>query len=253
MEVKKIKKLQLENYSKIFFQIGLVFTLFIIYTVLEFKTYEKKIREIDQVYTMTKESDVDIPIIKIKTYNPAMSKTPPPPMVEKFIVVENTKDIIETVIGTTETDESDVINLSTDTANIKAISNINEVTEAEEIIEDVPFVLIEDVPVFPGCKGNNEQLRSCFSKKIAEYYSKNFDKNLATELGLTEGKKRILLYFRIDSKGNVIDVKARAPHPTLEREVVKIINSLPKMIPGKQRGIPVIVSYSIPITFEIRL
>jgi protein TonB len=254
MEVKKIKKLQLENYSKLFFQIGLVLSLFIIHNLLEIKHYDKKTAPINQVFTMTREPDVDveIPIIKIKPYNPAMSKTPPPPSLEKLKIVENTQEIIETILGTTETDESDVINLSKDTANAKGIRNINEAVEEEEITEDVPFVLIEDVPIFPGCKGNNEQLRFCFSKKITEYFSKNFNKNLATELDLAEGKKRILLFFRIDNKGNVIDVKARAPHPVLQKEVIKIINSLPKMIPGKQRGTPVTVSYSIPITFEVR-
>ena len=42
------------------------------------------------------------------------------------------------------------------------------------------------------------------------------------------------------------------PHPVLEREVAQIIGSLPKMKPGRQRGKPVGVSYSIPITFEVR-
>jgi|TARA_R110001606_G_scaffold165235_4_gene309637 protein TonB len=253
MEEKKIKKLQLENYSKIFFQIGLVLSLFIIHNLLEIKKFDRKTAKINQVFTMTSESDydVEIPIIKLKTYNPAMSKTPPPPSLEKIEIVEDTKEIIENIIGTTETDESDVINLSTDTANGEAISSIIEVKEDEEIIEDVPFVLIENVPIYPGCKGNNKQLRSCFSKKIAQYFSENFDKNLAKDLGLEQGKKRILLLFRIDTKGNVIDVKARAPHPVLQEEVIKIINSLPKMIPGKQRDIPVTVSYSIPITFEV--
>jgi len=244
MEAKKIKRLQLENYSKIFFQIGLVLTLFIIYTVLKFKTDEKKTKEIKQVYTMTKEADIDIPILK--TYNPSIHKNTPPPIVEKVIIVENTKDIIETIFGTTETDIFEAIQLSTDTGNI------NEIAEEEEIIEDVPFILIEDVPVYPGCKGNNNQLKSCFTKKIAHYFSENFDKNLVTELGLDNGKRRIFVLFRINKQGKVIDVKAKAPHPILEKEVIKIIRSLPKMIPGKQRGVPVNISYSIPITIEVR-
>ena len=51
-------------------------------------------------------------------------------------------------------------------------SQIEEVEEAEEIIEDVPFTIIENVPVFPGCKGNNDKLRACFSKKVQRHYSK---------------------------------------------------------------------------------
>lgn len=58
--------------------------------------------------------------------------------------------------------------------------------------------------------------------------------------------------FRIDKQGQFVDVQARAPHPVLEREVKTIINSLPKMTPGKQRNRPVAVSYSLPITFLVK-
>ncbi|WP_438977582.1 energy transducer TonB, partial [Polaribacter sp.] len=41
--------------------------------------------------------------------------------------------------------------------------------------------------------------------------------------------------------------------PVLEKEVIKIINDLPQMKPGKQNGKAVPVSYSIPITFQVML
>ena len=56
----------------------------------------------------------------------------------------------------------------------------------------------------------------------------------------------------IDEKGNIGQVRARAPHPRLEKEAARVINSLPKMKPGKQRGKPVGVMYSLPIAFKVQ-
>ncbi len=64
-------------------------------------------------------------------------------------------------------------------------------------------------------------------------------------------KKRIFVLFRIDKNGKVTDVRARAPHPRLQKEVVDVIGSLPTMTPGSQRGRPVAVKYSLPILFQV--
>ena len=139
-----------------------------------------------------------------------------------------------------------------ETATVDVEEDIEEVEEAEEFIEDIPFILIEDVPVFPGCKGNNKELKACFTKKVTGHFGRQFNLDLATELGLLPGKKRLFVVFTISKTGKVINVRSRGPHPVLEKEVAKVIGSLPQMKPGKQRGNPVGVSYSIPITFEVR-
>ncbi len=244
MEIKKNPKQQLENYSKIFLQIGLVLTLFITYALIEHKTYEKNnLKSLGQA-NMIDDMKEDIPIIEIQDLKPPPQKTPPP-VVEQIKVVEDDLKIEETVIESTETDETEGVIVDT--------NDIVEVEEVEEVVEDIPFVLIENVPVYPGCKGDNKKLKACFTKKVTEYFGKNFDVGLAGELGLQAGKKKMFVVFRIDRTGKVSNVKARGPHPRLEKEVVKIISSLPKMTPGKQRGTPVGVSYSIPITFEVRI
>ena len=244
MEVKKNPRKRLENFSRIFFQIGLVLSLFVIYTIVEYKTYERNdLKSLGQA-TMTDEMQEDIPIIEIQEVKPPPRNVPA--LVEKIRVVEDEMKIEETIIESTETDESDaVVIINTD--------DIVEVAEAEEVIEDTPFILIENVPVYPGCKGNNKELKACFTKKISEFFGSKFDVNLATQLGLDAGKKKLYVVFRIDKTGKVTNVKARGPHKRLEKEVVSIISSLPKMKPGEQRGTPVGVSYSIPITFEVRL
>ena len=153
-------------------------------------------------------------------------------------VVEDEEEVEETIIESTESDEE------------LEIEDI-EIEEVEEDVE-VPFAVIENVPVFPGCeRGNNEKKRKCMSEKIAKFVQRKFNTDLAGDLGLT-GRQRISVIFKIDKSGNVTGVRARAPHPRLEKEAQRVINLLPKMQPGKQRGKAVIVPYSLPIIFQVQ-
>jgi len=117
---------------------------------------------------------------------------------------------------------------------------------------DVPFAVIEQVPVFPGCEnlGSNEEQKKCMSDKIQEFVNKNFNTDLGKELNLS-GRNRIIVQFKIDKQGNIADVRSRAPHPDLEVEAERVINSLPSMKPGKQGGVEVGVMYSLPIVFQV--
>lgn len=115
----------------------------------------------------------------------------------------------------------------------------------------VPFAAIEKVPVFPGCTGaTNEEMKLCMSQKIATFVGQNFNANLGKELGLT-GRQRIAIQFKIDKTGKIVDVKARAPRPELEAEAVRVVEKLPQMQPGEQKGEKVGVIYSLPIVFEV--
>ena len=89
------------------------------------------------------------------------------------------------------------------------------------------------------------------SQKIQKFVQKKFNTELAGDLGLS-GKQRISVIFKIDKNGNVTGVRSRAPHPRLEQEAARVINALPKMKPGKQRGKAVIVPYSLPIVFQVQ-
>jgi len=165
--------------------------------------------------------------------------SPPPPSPEVIEIVEDEEEVEETVIESTETDQEEEID----------IEDI-EVDEYEDV--EVPFAIIENVPVFPGCdKGNNETKRQCMSEKIAKFVQRKFNTELAGDLGLS-GRQRISVIFKIDRTGSVMGVRARAPHPRLEKEAQRVINLLPKMKPGRQRGKAVIVPYSLPIIFQVQ-
>ncbi|MFA5300307.1 MAG: M56 family metallopeptidase [Lutibacter sp.] len=118
-------------------------------------------------------------------------------------------------------------------------------------VESIPFNRVEIVPVFPGCVGTEEELRTCLQDQITAHISSNFNSELANGLKLTSGLKKIFVMFTIDKEGNIINIKSRAPHKKLEEEAIRVIASLPKMIPGKERGRPVAVQYSLPIAFKV--
>lgn len=116
----------------------------------------------------------------------------------------------------------------------------------------IPEGHFEKVPVFPGCENliGNAALKKCMSKKMAQFVNKKFNTKIANKLGLV-GRQRINVIFKIDKTGNVIKVRARAPHKDLEEEAIRVVKQLPQIKPGMQRGKAVIVPYSLPIVFQI--
>lgn len=142
--------------------------------------------------------------------------------------------------------------------SLPIIFQINEKPENEETelipLDDVevPFAVIENVPVYPGCEdlSSNIEKKTCMSEKITKFVVENFNTKIANQNGLS-GRQRINVIFKIDTEGNIKGVRSRAPHPALEAEAMRVISSLPKMKPGIQKGKPVTVPYSLPIIFEI--
>ena len=244
MEIKKDPKQRLEKYSKIFTEIGLVHVLFIVYQLLEHKTYERTISDSLGEVAMIDEAKEDVPILERQEVI-VPKDVPPPPIPEKIQVIEDDLEIEETVLSDTETDETESVETNYDIPIVEA-------EEEEEVVEDVPFMVIENVPVYPGCTGSEQELKNCFTKKIKEFFVKRFNGDLAKELGLSSGKKRIIVLFRVDTKGEVTDIRARAPHPRIQEEVIEIIGKLPQMTPGNQRGRPVRVQYTLPIIFHVK-
>lgn len=118
--------------------------------------------------------------------------------------------------------------------------------------DDIPYAAIEEVPIYPGCGelNTNEERRDCMSNYISSMVTNNFNSQLANNLGLS-GRQRISVQFKIDTNGFIVDILARAPHPALEEETIRVINTLPRVIPGKQRGQKVNVMYSLPILFQV--
>ncbi len=117
--------------------------------------------------------------------------------------------------------------------------------------EEVPFTLIKQAPVFPGCE-NAIDKKKCFQDKIKEHVSKNFNKSITNGLGIDSGNKKVYVQFIIDKNGTITKTRARGLHKATEKEAIRVIQSLPKMQPAEHDGKKVNVKYTLPINFVIQ-
>jgi len=239
MKPKKNPKADLRRKSFLFFQLGMIVMLFAAWQAMEWKSNEA-VAIVDSA--PTGQEIENQPPITMPFTPPPPPPPPPPPAPPVIEVVDDDDDVKEIIIGPTESNQDDVI------------AKINDIVEVDDdVIVEVPFKLIEDAPVFPGCEGasNRMAMKKCMEEKIGKFVNKKFNTDLASDLGL-EGRQRIFVVFKIDVNGDIVGVQARATHPMLEKEATRVVKLLPDMTPGKQRGVPVIVSYSLPIVFDIQ-
>ncbi|MCK0160730.1 energy transducer TonB [Allomuricauda sp. F6463D] len=234
MEPKKNPKADVGRNSALYFVIGLAAVLALVYGAMEWKKYDE-VSNYDISMNVEDQLDEEVPMTEqIKTPPP-----PPPPAAPEIIeVVEDEEEVEETVIESTETSQEE------------EVIEIEEV-EVEEVEEDisVPFAVIEDVPVFPGCEGASDK-KACFQEMMQKHIRKNFRyPEIAQEMGV---QGRVSVIFVIQQDGSIGNIRMRGPDKNLEAEAMRIIKKLPNMTPGKQRGRAVKVPFSIPITFKLQ-
>lgn len=241
MQIKKYPHKNLNKNRLIYFQIGLSLILIILLISVEWKSYtnlpEKQPLNYNQV--------VFEEMIEIKL----PEKTP-----EVKTEVNPKEIILPHEPNEKEISEKKKAVVETPTIDFDPNSVFSELKQPiDEPIEEVSWITVEDVPIFPGCevyKDNNKR-RSCMQKRLADFIGKHFNTRLASDLGL-EGRHIIYTKFKISHTGEVIFLGGRNPNPELVKEAKRVINKLPEMIPGKQRDIPVNVIFGLPINFKVQ-
>lgn len=244
MEIKKSESADLRKNIWTYVLTGLAFMLLLSWQALEVESKEIVITLPEEEPDPVSMVEEDVPIMMLLDTPPP---PPPPPVIpEKIEIVEDDKEIVEQVLAPTET---------TVTEEVKEVKVAEVRTEARavEVIEDVPFAVIENAPVFPGCenKKTNEDRKKCMSEKVTAFVNKNFNTGLANEQGL-EGRQQIVVQFKVDKNGDIVDVQTKAKNTALQKEALRVINKLPKMQPGRQRGKAVSVIYGFPIIFQVQ-
>lgn len=116
---------------------------------------------------------------------------------------------------------------------------------------DIPFGVVQQVPTFKECSGSKEEITKCTSQKISKHVNKEFNMDVPKELGIVGVTTKIITVFKINTEGNIVDVRARGGNAKLEEEAVRVIKTIPQMVPGKHEGKIVSVLYELPITFRI--
>ena len=234
MQLKKNPEADLNKNRNLYFVIGLTLVLGVTWGAVEYKSYERKIDLTNGDMLIDDEEDVPI-TEQLKT--PPPPPPPPPPAPEVIEIVEDEEEVEETVIESTESDEEMVIE------DIVVEDDFDDI--------DVPFAVIEDVPIFPGCESvAKSQRRACFQEQMNKHIRKNFRyPDIAQEMGI---QGRVYVNFIISKDGTITNIRMRGPDKNLENEAARIIGRLPQMTPGRQRGRPVRVPFSIPITFRLQ-
>ena len=226
MEEKKSPKANLENKKVMFTQIGLIISLLIAWLAFEHKSYDK--RQIDESL-LNREVVLDEEMVEITKQE---EQKPQP---------------VEQPQQTTQLEIVDD-NVETEDININAEVEQNEVIEEyvapevveEEVVEQEIFQIVEEMPAFPG----GEQ-------KLMEYVGKNIKyPQIARETGI---QGRVFIGFVVEPDGSVSNVKLlRGIGGGCDEEAMRVVKSMPKWKPGKQRGKAVRVSYMLPVNFKLQ-
>jgi protein TonB len=204
---------------------GFVFVLSLCYVALEWTEQEvTKYEVMDDEFLF--EEEVEIQQTTQETPPP-----PPPPAVQEVEVLNVVEDNVET--------ESIEINTEDDKEEVVIAAPVEAPEEEEE--EEVIFVVVETMPEFPG----GQQALFKFLSENVKYPV------IAQENGI---QGRVICQFVVNKDGSIVDVEVvrSGGDPSLDKEAVRVIKSMPKWKPGKQRGKAVRVKYTVPVNFKLQ-
>ena len=238
MQLKKNPKADLAKQSGLFFAIG--FAAISGFTLWGFEAKMQNKDNLSYQYAVNNKAVIEEEPVAIELPTPEMpQQAPPPPVLTQEIeVVESDKPVEEVLIGSTDPSDPTPPKL-----DIPVVEDENP-----EIV--VPFAVIEDKPLFQECKNvpRSEQM-SCFKEHLDKHVKNNFRyPQAALDMGI-EG--RVNVSFRINTDGTISILGVRGTDRILEDEAKRIISSIPKLIPGKQRNKPTAVTFAYPINFKL--
>ena len=226
MQLKKSPNASLEDKKLTFVLIGLVLVLSICYVAFEWT--EKEVTKYEVTDTdFFFEEEIDIQQTTQETPPP-----PPPPAVQEVEVLNVVEDDVETeTIEINTEDEKDV--------EVVIAPPVEAPVEEEE--EEVIFMVVETMPEFPGGQ-----------QALFKYLGENVKYPVIAQENGIQG--RVICQFVVNKDGSIVDVVVvrSSGEPSLDKEALRVINSMPKWKPGKQRGKPVRVKYTVPVNFRLQ-
>lgn len=229
MEVKKSPKADLEGKKSTWMLIGYVLILAAVFVAFEWTERDKQVTTDTGVVEPIFEEEM----IPITEEEPEQKQAPPPPeapKVEEVLqIADNDADVEETTIKSSEDDNTAV-----------EIKYIEPVVEEEEPVEEEIFMVVEQMPEFPGGMA-----------ELMKFLSKNIKyPTIAQENGI---QGRVIVQFVVNQDGSIVDpVVMRSVDPYLDKEALRVISTMPKWKPGMQRGKAVRVKYTVPVTFRLQ-
>ena len=209
-----------------FIQIGMVISLIVAWLAFEHKSYDK--REIDPSLLRTAEvvEEELVEITKQEEQKPQPVEVPK--QTTQLEIVQDDVEVEDIEINA-EVDQTEVIE-----------EYVAPEVEEEEVVEQEIFQIVEEMPAYPGG-----------DQKMMEYIAKNIKyPQIARESGI---QGRVFVGFVVEPDGSVSNVKImRGIGGGCDEEAMRVVKSMPKWKPGKQRGKPVRVSYTLPVNFKLQ-
>ena len=224
METKKTPKANLENKRPTWLLVGYVTVL-----AFMFVAFDIRVDTSGRINENVFEQDMEIPL----TRQPEVTPPPPPqvtPINDVLTIIDDDATAEETNFASSEETGEDVV-----------IKHIPVTVDEEVVVEDEIFVIVEENPQFPdgGTAG------------LLQYLGKNIKYPTIPQENGTQG--RVTVQFVVNKDGSIVDVKViRGVDPYLDKEAVRVISTMPKWIPGKQRGVPVRCKFTVPVTFKLQ-
>ena len=231
METKKAPEVDLEKKRLLFTQVGFIITLALLLLAFEWTSSETQTNSLGEMAAADIEDEM-IPVTRQQEVQPP----PPPPRPQVTEILNIVEDDVEI---------EDELEVEDAEADQDMEVEIVDMEEEEEDIET--FFIVEDMPIFMPEKCKTEEEGKL---ELQKYLAANTKyPNIARENGI-QGK--VYVSFVVNSKGKVTKVKiARGVDPALDKEALRVVKSLPNFSPGKQRGKPVRVNYTVPINFKL--
>ena len=229
MEQKKSPKADLEGKRNTLFLIGLVLALGVTLAAFEWSGTPSKVESLGVVQAQEVEEEI-IPITREEQVKPP-PPPPPPKVVEVLNIVDDDVKIEDELeIEDSEADENTVID----------VAPVIEAKEEEEVEEKIFFNIIEEPAEFPGG-----------DKALYRYIHDNVRYPVIAQENGIQGI--VYVKFVVDKEGKAVNAEvARPVDPSLDKEALRVINSLPRFKPGRQRGVPVKVFYTARINFQLQ-
>lgn len=230
MEIKKSPKADLEKGKLTGILMGMIVGLAVMFVGFEWSNREITIVQDEGVADVIAEEEIEIT-------RPEDTPPPPPPpppapaIAEELNVVEDDVKLDDVEIASSEDDA---------TAAQQEAYVPPAVVEEEEESEQQIFTVVEKMPEFPGGM-------AALMKYLANAIKYPV---IAQENGI---QGRVSCSFVINKDGSIVDaVVLRGVDPSLDKEALRVINAMPKWKPGEQRGKPVRVKYTVPVTFRLQ-
>lgn len=228
MELKKNPKADLEKRRGLYLEIGLVVALVAALVAFNVKSYDREVKDVIERDAVQEPEEI---IIQTDVQEPPPPPPPEQPEVSTVMeVVDDTKEITNELQVNAE--------VTDDTKNIEITPVVIE--EEEDETETQIFTVVENDPEFPGGMD-----------ALYKYLAQNIKyPQLARDNGIT-GK--VYVTFVVEKDGSIANPKVlRDIGGGCGQEAIRVVKSMPKWTPGKQRGKAVRVQFNLPVNFSLK-